>query len=98
MFFKPKQKMIDIEAVGLTYKSVVAKTPIISVMPQLKDERVDFFVAKDDEVIVLTEKELESIGITPTDTDTYFVVVSINNTKSFNVFKLNTDLFNLIAI
>lgn len=98
MFFKPKQKTISFkESVDFFNKSVIHKTPIISVMENIKDEKVEFFMAKDDDVAVLLSKDLKSVGIFPTVGDTYFIVRQINIRKSYKIFKLDRELFNFIV-
>lgn len=75
-------------------KSVIYKTPIISVVDNNQKDNVDFFMAKDDEVAILLSQDLKRIGINPLPNETYFVVKAINTRKNYNVFKLDRDLFN----
>jgi hypothetical protein len=97
MIFTPKEKKITFDESIDFFRTVKYKTPIISVMRKLKDEKVSFFMAKDDEVSILLSSDLKKIDVVPTAGDTYFVVNSIHNRKTYNVFKLDSGLFNVVV-
>ena len=97
MFGQIKQKMIKFpEKIEFFNKSVIYKTPIISVKDNNQKDTCDFFMAKGDEIAILLSRDLKSIGIVPTAHETYFVVNAINTRKNYNVFKLDRDLFNCV--
>jgi len=98
MFFN-KAKHLTIkfrEDIDFFNRSVIYKTPIISVTDKPQEDNVEFFMAKDDEVAILLSKDLKRIGVVPTATDTYFIVRQINTRKNYNVFKLDRELFNVV--
>jgi len=96
MFFKAKQKMISFdEKIDFFNRSVIYKTPIISVIGGA-DDKVEFFMAKDDEVAILLSADLKRVGIFPTAHETYFIVNSIHTRKNYNIFKLDRELLNIV--
>jgi len=97
MLFTPKEKKITFDESIDFFRTVRFKTPIISVMEKLKDEKVSFFMAKDDEISILLSSDLKKIGVFPTAGDTYFVVNSIHSRKTYNVFKLDRELLNVVV-
>lgn len=75
------------------FNTVGMKTPIITVTEKQSEDRVDFFMAKGDDVQLLLSRDLRKLKITPRANETYFIVKQIHTKKAYNVFKLDKRLF-----
>ncbi len=98
MFFnKITHKTIKFKEEIDFYHIAKYKTPIISVTDNPSKDAVHFFMAKDDEASVLLSADLKSVGIKPEPNETYFIVRQINTRKTYEIFKLDRELYNIVV-